>query len=146
QDNTVVQAVFLPRGIGPTAWTGNSNRLTQLRRRFMLVGQTLDGMRVWDICRAVQALHCLKEFRQTPVALEAEGDMGVNALYASLFEPGISALNLRHIPSSHAEGPDYLNVLKYLDIPQAAAMAAERCRLRLRLDDMEGWDFLRSAA
>ncbi|HZQ45530.1 MAG TPA: acetylxylan esterase [Verrucomicrobiae bacterium] len=146
KDKAVMQAVFLPRGVGPTAWSGGSKRLTQLRRRFMLVGQTLDGMRVWDICRAVQALHCLKEFRQTPVALEAEGDMGVNALYASLFEPGISALNLRHIPSSHAEGPDYLNVLKYLDIPQAAAMAAERCRLRLRLDDMEGWDFLRSAA
>jgi hypothetical protein len=28
-------------------------------------------------------------------------------------------------------GPDYLSVLKYLDIPQAVAMAASRCQVTL---------------
>lgn len=70
----------------------------------MPVGQTLDGIRVWYIRRAVQALHFMEEFRETPLCVEADGTMGINVLYASLFEPGISALNLRHIPASHMEG------------------------------------------
>jgi hypothetical protein len=29
-------------------------------------------------------------------------------------------------PPTHADGPDLLNVLRFLDIPQAVALAAER--------------------
>ncbi len=79
---------------------------------------------------------------KTPLWLNADGDLGVDALYASLFEDGLTGLDLRAIPSSHVDGPDYLNVLKYLDIPQAAAMAAERCTLRLQPAQTTGWDFL----
>lgn len=139
-------AFFFPRGIGPTAWSGGALRETQLRRRFMLVGQTLDGMRVWDICRAIEALHSMKPVRNAPLTVEASGNMGVNALYASLFVSGISDLSLAHIPASQMEGPDYLNVLKILDIPEAAAMAAERCPLRLQSDETNGWEFLREMA
>jgi len=146
KDQSVAYAVFLPRDIGPTAWSGDAVRQTQLRRRFMLIGQTLDGMRVWDIRRAIQALRSLEGFHETPLNLEAEGTMGVNALYASLFEPGISTLRLTHLPASHMEGPDYLNVLKYLDIPQAAALAADRCPLQLQPEAAKGWDFLRAMA
>ena len=53
------------------------------------------------------------------------------ALYASLFEPGIAELDLTDLPASHRDGPDFLNVLKYLDLPQAVAMAAERCPVHL---------------
>jgi hypothetical protein len=63
-----------------------------------------------------------------------------------LFEPKINELRLQHLPASHSEGPDYLNVLKLLDIPQAAAMAAGRCRLQLQTDEIGGWEFLRSMA
>jgi dienelactone hydrolase len=143
KDNNTAYALFMSRGIGPAAWSGDSKRQTQIRRRFMLLGQTLDGMRVWDIRRAAQAVHSLKEFHDVPISLSAEGEMAVNTLYAALFEPEISTLKLRHVPSSHRQGPDYLNVLKFLDIPEAAAMAAEHCQLQLQSDDKDGWDFLR---
>lgn len=139
-------AIFFPRGIGPVAWSGGPLRETQIRRRFMLVGQTLAGMRVWDICRAVETLHSLRSMRTAPLTVEASGKMGVNALYASLFVAGISDLRLGHVPASHMEGPDYLNVLKILDIPEAAAMAAERCPLQLQTDQTNGWGFLRAMA
>ena len=112
----------------------------------MLVGQTMDGMRVWDICKAIEAVHSLKSFRGPPLTIEAGGNMGVNALYASLFAPGISNLHLEHIPASHMDGPDYLNVLKVLDIPETAAMAAERCSLQLQSDQTNGWEFLKAMA
>jgi hypothetical protein len=43
--------------------------------------------------------------------------MGVNAAYAALFEPAALQLDLEHLPSSHREAPDYLNVLRICDIP-----------------------------
>ena len=52
--------------------------------------------------------------------------MAANTLYASLFEPDIQRLDLHDLPGSHREGPDYLNVLRFLDIPQAASTALVR--------------------
>ena len=54
-------AWFAPRGVGLTAWTGDEKRQTKIRRRFQLLGQTLDGMRVWDIRRAIQTIHFTRE-------------------------------------------------------------------------------------
>jgi len=62
-------------------------------------------------------------------------------LYASLFEPDIDRLDLWHLPHSHRDGPTFLNVLRYLDIPQAVAMAAERSQIRLYQEDNFGWQF-----
>ena len=53
----------------------------------MLLGQTLDGMRVWDIRCAVQVLRSVPGMDTANIGLHAEGPMAVNALYAALFEP-----------------------------------------------------------
>jgi hypothetical protein len=119
------------RGVGPTAWSGDEKRRTQIRRRFMLLGQTLDGMRVWDIRRAVQALREALGAEALPLTLRARGTMGVNALYAAFFEPGVKRLELSRLPASHREGPDYLNVLKILDIPEALELARARAEVTL---------------
>jgi hypothetical protein len=37
------------------------------------------------------------------------------------------------------QGPAYLNVLKYLDLPQVAALAADRTRVVLYTDDEKPW-------
>jgi hypothetical protein len=76
-----------------------------------------------------------------PLLLEAEGDMAVNALYASLFAP-VDELVLTNLPKSHMNSTvDYLNVLRILDIPQAVAMASERCRVELRGANEADWQF-----
>src|SRR5205807_110799 len=139
--NNCVFVYVAPRGIGPTAWSGDARKQTQIRRRFMLLGQTLDGMRVWDIRRAVQAVRSFRSLQGLPLWMEANGDLAVDTLYASLFEKGISGLELRHMPASHRDGPDYLNVLRVLDIPQAAAMASERLQVRLMETDSRAWDY-----
>jgi dienelactone hydrolase len=130
QAGKLALAFVAPRGIGPTAWAGDAKQQTHIRRRFMLLGQTLDGMRVWDIRRATQALRSLSEFKGRPIEVRASGPMGVNALYAGLFEPDIARLDLADLPKSHLEGPDYLNVLQILDIPQALELAGRRVSAR----------------
>ena len=136
-----VLAYFAPRGIGPTAWKVDDKKLTQIRRRFMLLGQTLDGMRVWDVRCAIQALQSLKQFCNVPINLKAREQMAGIILYASLFEPGIARLDLWNLPHSHSDGPDFLNVLRFLDIPQALAMAAEHTPVHLYQKDDFQWQF-----
>jgi hypothetical protein len=142
------QVWFAPRGIGPSAWDPDEKKQTQIRRRFALLGQTVDGMRVWDVRRAIQALrevvrdpHPVQGTQPAPFMLYAERRMAGVALYASLFEPNITDLDLTYLPTSHRSGPDLLNVLKTLDMPAAVALAAERSSVWIRQDLGSGWEY-----
>jgi hypothetical protein len=139
-------AFVAPRGIGPTAWNADPRKQTQIRRRFMLLGQTLDGMRVWDIRRAIQALRTIDGLAQVPLRLNAEREMAGIALYAALFEPKIERLELCALARSHRSGPDFLNVLRILDVPQTVAMVAEYSPLRIHQGSQDGWEYPRAVA
>ena len=129
QSEKAVLAFFAPRLVEPTSWSGDLKKFNQIRRRFMLLGQTLDGMRVWDIRCAVRALQSLPG-TSAPVYAVAQGDMAVNAAYAALFEPAVSKLQLAQLPPTQAAGPDYLNVLKFVDLPQVMTLLGKRVELR----------------
>jgi dienelactone hydrolase len=132
----VVSAVFFVRGTGAAAWNTDERKQIQNRRRFMLLGQTLAGMQTWDVRRALQAVRLLSSTvfsgqaagsnAPAKIDLSAGAAMSIPALYATLFEPAPASLTLFDPPSTHAEGPDLLNVLRFLDVPQAVAMSAER--------------------
>lgn len=134
-------AWLAPRGLGADRWPGETARQIGIRRRFQLLGQTVDGMRVWDIRRGIQELQSVPGLKPKPLWLQAEGHQAGLALYASLFETGISRLDLTHLPASHRAGPDLLNVLRVGDLPVALAVAAERSRVVLRNPDRGGVEF-----
>ena len=46
--------------------------------------------------------------------------------YAALFEPSIKEIVLIDPPTSHKDGPIFLNVLRVCDIPDALGMLAPR--------------------
>ena len=97
-----------------------------------------------DVGRYIRrSIAALREtaYGKTPLWLQSQHTMAGNTLYASLFEEGITRLDLHRLPASHEAGPTYLNVLKILDIPQAAAMAAERSRVRIYAPDKSLWSF-----
>jgi hypothetical protein len=74
--------------------------------------------------------------------LSGDGLMAVNLVYASLFEPEITRLLLTDPSPSHRGGPDYLNVLRVLDVPQAMAVAAERVMVSVYShEETSGWEF-----
>jgi dienelactone hydrolase len=139
QRGEIAIAYVPPRGIGPMAFSGNAKDQVQIRRRFMLLGQTLDSMRVWDIRRAIVALKQPELFSQASLRLQGDRVQAVNTLYASLFIDGLKSVELIAPPASHVAGPDYLNVLRFLDIPQAAAMAAERQPVKWTEASAEAW-------
>ena len=131
---------FAPRGVGRTIWNQDTKKQTQILRRFMLLGQTLDGVQAWDVRRAIQAIRSLgataglsgSAAGDAPLTLCARGTLAGVALYASLFEPNIDALLLEELPPNHRQGP--------------MAMAAERSRVKLLKTDTAAWGYPQAVA
>jgi dienelactone hydrolase len=144
-------ATVAPRGIGPTRWSvteGSAKPPAKLedhhvRRRFALIGQTLDGQRVWDVRRALAVLRGADGFEGVPLWLQGKGNMAGIALYAGLFEPDVARFDLWYPPASHRHGPILLNVRRVLDMPQALALAFPR-RIMLYVhdhDEAKRWEW-----
>jgi dienelactone hydrolase len=126
-------AYVAPRNVGRTATNPDAKKQTQLRRRYMVLGQTLAGQQIHDIYRAIQALRWIddKYLETTPVWLQAEREMSGLALYAALFEPRIKRLDLYDLPMTHRDGPILFNVERILDLPQAVALVTEKSQVVL---------------
>ncbi len=134
-------AFIAPRGIGPTRWSSDPTKQTHVRRRFMLLGQTLDSMRVWDVRRAIQTLRTIDGLNKVSLTIMGDRDMAGIALYAALFEPRIAAVEVNELAKSHRTGPDFLNVLRYLDVPQTLAMVAEKSHVGIGQKGNERWQY-----
>ena len=79
----VAKAVLFVRG--PHITSSDKDRsLAHLRRRYMLVGQTLDSMRVWDILAARNLLR--EEFKDVPVEFSATGRHAANVMLARILD------------------------------------------------------------
>jgi hypothetical protein len=108
----------------------------------MLLGQTLDGMRVWDVRRALRGLRAVDGYEQVPIWCQAEREMSGIALYATLFERNIvKRLDLYDLPQSHREGPTFLNVLRQTDIPLTVAFASQRTKVVIYDNDADRWAY-----
>jgi hypothetical protein len=119
-----VQAIVVTRGIRPLDWPAAKD--THIRRRFALLGQTLDGMRVWDARRALAALRELGVVGEAPVELHGHHAMAAVALWTAVFEPAIQKIVLADPPASVHDGPAFLNLERLLDMPQALALLHPR--------------------
>ena len=128
-----------PRGYGTTAWT-QKNPPNHVERAMVLLGRTADACRVYDVAAACRVLRA--GYGSTiPIVIAAEGDDGVLAAYAALFEPNIDEIILHSTPSSHmdAGAPPILNALRTCDIPQILSMLAPR-KLTLIRDDQSPFE------
>jgi dienelactone hydrolase len=94
-----------------------------LPRAHALLGRTADQGSVWDIAATVRFL-VETEKELTSWTVVGRGEAGVLAAYAALFEPAIKEVVVIDPPSSHDQGPIFLNVLRVLDIPDALGMLA----------------------
>jgi len=146
-DSPYQAGIFIsPRGMGRHRWDQSEKKQVQNRRRFYLLGQSLEAMQAWDVRQAIQAIRKDDDLAKIPLALYAGRNLAGAALYGSLFEPNIRALGLDDLPKTHREGPYFLNVSRYLDLPQAVAMAAERSKVVLYQDDDTGWEYPQAVA
>ncbi len=130
--------LFAPRGVGLTELVGSKKKRIQTRRRYQLLGQTMDGMRVWDIVMAARAVERKEKAR---VVLSAAGEMASNATIASLYIDGLAELQVEGLPTDIQDGPDYLNILRFMNMPEIISMASERHAFVMKDGDKEDWRY-----
>ena len=121
--------LFAPRGVGASASGGDARYLVQLRRRFMLLGQTLAGMQAWDARRAVEAVRQEEGLNRVPLHLQASPQMTEVATFAALFEPGVASLTLCSPPRPDQQAADFLNWSRIVTSQQLLALAQASCRI-----------------
>jgi hypothetical protein len=145
ESQRIAFAVIAPRGIGASRWAEEGSfEDTQIRRRFALLGQTVDGQRVWDTRRAIAALRNVPDVKMGNLAIQGERDAASIALFAGLMEPEVKSFDLWQLSSTYRLGATFLNVLKILDAPQAVALALPR-RIVLHVSkesDRADWDWV----
>ena len=144
--------LFAPRSLPSSRDEDDRKRQTQLRRRYMLLGQTLAAMQVWDIRRAVEAMRAIDGFRNRRIRSVADGEYAALALYAAPFvQPTMSVRCIDNsadwVSADPYRGPDLLNVRRIAGLPEIAAIVAERSsvrlfRHRLPVGAEPGWSFL----
>jgi hypothetical protein len=113
-----------PRGTGPNRWADPAPFYVQ--RALALLGRTVDGDRVRDVLTLSAAVLAARSDDLIRWRIAGRGRAGVIAAYAALFEPRVAEIMLVEPPTSHREGPIFLNVLRVLDIPQALGLLAPR--------------------
>jgi len=132
RDNQAAYITFTPRGIGMSAITTEKQYSTHVRRRFMLLGQTLAGMQVWDVRRAIQASREIDGLQAVPLHLHASQEMTEVVTFASLFEPQVSSLTLAHDPRADKQAPDFLNWSRIITPKQLLSLAQQRCKVNIQ--------------
>lgn len=114
-----------PRGTALTQWDDPAPFYIQ--RSLPLLGRTVEGDRLHDVLTAAAALLPAAPARAGARWLIAgRGRAGVIAAYAALFEPRLDEIVLLDPPTTHRDGPFFLNVMRVLDIPEALGMLAPR--------------------
>ncbi len=129
--------LLCPRGVGPVAWTRNVFPHS-IERALPLLGGTSDSGRVWDVM-TVAHRHADGKARWRALG---QGQAGIVAAYAALYEPALAEVVAVNPPPSHqppsvgaAYGPPFLNVLRVLDIPEALGCLAPRRLVLIHADD-----------
>ncbi|MGB7327085.1 MAG: prolyl oligopeptidase family serine peptidase [Rubripirellula sp.] len=115
--------LFAPRGVGSTRWTDDDRTAGHLLRRFMLLGQTADGMRIWDIRRCIEATRDAPELSGLPVTATGRGTAAAWLLYASLQSSRLVKLSLVDLPTTNRDAISLLNVSRVIEMPQAVLAA-----------------------
>jgi len=113
-----------PRGAVGAAWPEPQD--VQVRRRFFLLGRSLEAAQVADVRAGLAALRSVAELAAAPIELEASGAFAIVAVLAATSVPSVRALVRARPPASLAGAGSYPNALRYFDLPQLPVLALPR--------------------
>lgn len=97
-----------------------------LLRLAALAGETLTSLRVRDTLGAVRALAANNAVDAQHIYLWGKGDLAIPALYAAVADGRVAGVLLEDAPDHHSSETALFRVLRYADVPQAAALLFPR--------------------
>jgi hypothetical protein len=95
----------------------------------MVMGTTLESMQVYELLRSLALLRSLPEVDPANVMIVGRGVTGINGAYAALLDGNVRRVVISSPPASHREGPCYLGILRFTDVPELLALMHGRVRL-----------------
>jgi cephalosporin-C deacetylase-like acetyl esterase len=107
----------------------DDDALHHMKRQAMICGTTLESMQVFEILRSLELLRTLSEVDSAHITITGKFETGVNGLYAALLDGGVERVILGSPPASHRQGPHYLGILRYTDVPEVIALMGQKVRL-----------------
>lgn len=118
------------RALEPNLRSFNDDDLLHhMKRQAMVAGTTLESMEVYEVLRALEFLRSLPAVDPAKITIVGKGESGINGLYAALLDGKVERVVLNSPPASHRQGPHYLGILRYTDIPEVLALLREKLRL-----------------
>jgi cephalosporin-C deacetylase-like acetyl esterase len=103
--------------------------LHHMKRQAMAAGTTIESMQLYEVLRSLEFLKSLPEVDPREITIIGKGETGVHGLYAALLDSGVHRVVLGSPPASHRQGPIYLGILRYTDIPEVIGLLRNRARL-----------------
>lgn len=140
-----ITVIVTPRGVGRTLWDQSERKQVQNQRRFYLLGESLGGMQVWDVRRALQALRTLAIAKDAKVMLGGAGQQAALVLYTSLYED-VTTIGISELAESDIDSLPILNVSRFYTVDQMLAAASSRQRAIVNRIPAEAFPFTRNAA
>lgn len=122
--DTAVRMLVFPQGVGENGWDREFYK--GATRQAMQIGETVESIRLAGVLMAVEALRKESGVDGTKIMVAGRGNSGALALYAAILDPRVSQVMMLDAPESHVTGPVFLNILRYTDLPEAAALIAPR--------------------
>jgi dienelactone hydrolase len=103
--------------------SADPKKTVQIRRRYMLLGETLDSMRVWDI---KQGVDLIRSREKLPLHISAQGRDAANLLiFAAFTETPPVSITLINLPKAEAIAPDYLNFSRFSSIADILRLVSQ---------------------
>jgi cephalosporin-C deacetylase-like acetyl esterase len=92
----------------------------------MVAGTTLESMQVYELLRGLEFLRSLPNVDASRISITGKAEMGVNAMYAALLDGKVHRVVLHSPTDSHRNGPHYLGILRYTDVPEVVKLTEAR--------------------
>ena len=105
-----------------------------------------DKFVIGDIRRAIQTLRKESEFENIPLWIQAEKNMAVLSLYASIFEPNINRLDLYNLGLSKEYETFFKNKTKHLNILNALSISIKNTNIILYENAGNQWKYANAVA
>jgi cephalosporin-C deacetylase-like acetyl esterase len=102
----------------------DNDPLHHMKRQAMVAGTTLESMQLYELQRSLDFLRSLPNVDVDQVTVLGKGEMGVHSMYAALLDGRVGRVIVNSPPASHRQGPHYLGILRYTDVPEVASLLA----------------------
>ena len=100
--------------------------LHHMKRQAMVCGTTIESMQLYEVLRSVRFLKTLPEVDPTRIIITGKGESGIHGLYTAFLDRSVERVILCSPTASHRQGPCYLNILRFTDIPEVVRLMSDR--------------------